>query len=50
MTGVVFAMPAMTGITNALPDIPRVYTGICEWLACMVYIVAHHLAVRQSPP
>ena len=47
MTGVVFAMPAMTGITNALPDIPRVYTGICEWLACMVYIAV--LYRRASP-
>jgi hypothetical protein len=27
-------------ITNALPDIPRVYTAICEWLACMTYIMA----------
>ena len=47
MTGVMFAMPAMTGITNALPDIPRVYTGICEWLACMVYIAV--LYRRASP-
>ncbi len=21
------------------PDIPRLYTAIAEWLACMVYIV-----------
>ncbi|NMM94825.1 GHKL domain-containing protein [Bifidobacterium oedipodis] len=27
-------------ITNALPDIPRVYTAICEWLACMMYVAA----------
>ncbi|WP_205832603.1 ATP-binding protein [Bifidobacterium olomucense] len=27
-------------ITNALPDIPRLYTALCEWLACMVYIMA----------
>ncbi|KFJ04444.1 sensor histidine kinase [Bifidobacterium tsurumiense] len=27
-------------ITNALPDIPRLYTAICEWLACMVYVAA----------
>ena len=47
MTGVMSAMPAMTGITNALPDIPRVYTGICEWLACMVYIAV--LYRRASP-
>lgn len=26
-------------ITNALPDIPRLYTGICEWLACVVYLL-----------
>lgn len=25
-------------ITNALPDIPRLYTAICEWLACVVYL------------
>ena len=25
-------------ITNALPDIPRSYTAICEWAACVVYI------------
>ncbi|OZG59745.1 histidine kinase [Bifidobacterium lemurum] len=25
-------------ITNALPDIPRIYTAISEWLACMVYV------------
>ncbi|KFI94296.1 ATPase/histidine kinase/DNA gyrase B/HSP90 domain protein [Bifidobacterium saguini DSM 23967] len=29
-----------TTITNALPDIPRLYTALCEWLACMVYILA----------
>ena len=28
-----------TTITNALPDIPRLYTGICEWLACVVYLL-----------
>ncbi|MBT1175835.1 sensor histidine kinase [Bifidobacterium sp. LC6] len=27
-------------ITNALPDIPRLYTALSEWLACMVYIMA----------
>ncbi|TPF87831.1 ATP-binding protein [Bifidobacterium sp. UTBIF-56] len=27
-------------ITNALPDIPRLYTALCEWLACIVYILA----------
>lgn len=25
-------------ITNALPDIPRLYTALCEWLSCLVYI------------
>ncbi|MFT8356357.1 MAG: GHKL domain-containing protein [Bifidobacterium aquikefiri] len=25
-------------ITNALPDIPRLYTALCEWLACIVYL------------
>lgn len=30
----------MTSITNALPDIPRLYTGICEWAACLVYATA----------
>lgn len=29
----------MTTITNALPNIPRLYTGICEWLACVVYLL-----------
>ena len=28
-----------TTITNALPDIPRLCTGICEWLACVVYLL-----------
>ncbi|NEG89433.1 sensor histidine kinase [Bifidobacterium aerophilum] len=26
-------------ITNALPDIPRLFTAVCEWLACLTYIV-----------
>lgn len=25
-------------IASALPDIPRLYTAICEWLACVVYL------------
>lgn len=25
---------------NQLPDIPRLYTGLAEWLACMVYILS----------
>ncbi|WP_055427974.1 GHKL domain-containing protein [Bifidobacterium aesculapii] len=28
-----------TSITNAMPDIPRLFTAICEWLACMTYIM-----------
>ncbi|RBP99654.1 ATP-binding protein [Bifidobacterium xylocopae] len=27
-------------IFNALPDIPRLYTGISEWLSCLVYLLA----------
>lgn len=27
-------------MNNALPDIPRLYTALAEWLACMVYIFA----------
>lgn len=27
-------------MNNALPDIPRLYTALAEWLACMVYLVA----------
>lgn len=34
----VLSVPSMTPITNTLPDIPRSYTAICEWAACMVYI------------
>lgn len=34
----VLSVLSMTPITNALPDIPRSYTAICEWAACMVYI------------
>ncbi len=25
-------------ITNALPDIPRLYTALSEWLACIIYL------------
>lgn len=36
----------MTGtIINALPDIPRVYTAICEWLACIVYVAVMYRRV-----
>ena len=27
-------------LTSTLPDIPRSYTAICEWLACLVYIAS----------
>ena len=27
-------------ITSTLPNIPRSYTAICEWLACLVYIAS----------
>ena len=29
-----------THILNALPDIPRLYTAISEWLGCLVYLLA----------
>ena len=35
----------MNTITNALPDIPRLYTAICEWLACVMYIAVIHRRV-----
>lgn len=39
----------MTGaITNALPDIPRIYTAICEWLACVVYLAVIPLRVPRA--
>jgi hypothetical protein len=33
-------------IANALPDIPRLYTAICEWLACVVYLSVMY---RRAP-
>ncbi|MCO6559232.1 MAG: sensor histidine kinase [Bifidobacterium sp.] len=33
-------------ITNALPNIPRLYTGICEWMACLVYLLVIY---RRAP-
>lgn len=36
----------MTTITNALPNIPRLYTGICEWLSCVVYLLVMY---RRAP-
>lgn len=46
----VLSVPPMTPITNALPDIPRSYTAICEWAACMVYIAVsyRHVPLRRS--
>lgn len=40
----------MGQITNALPDIPRVYTAVCEWLACITYIAAvyRRVALRRT--
>lgn len=38
----------MGQITNALPDIPRIYTALCEWLACVVYIAAVYRRVPLS--
>ncbi len=37
-------------ITNALPDIPRLYTGICEWLACLVYVavIYRRVSLRRT--
>lgn len=32
-----------------LPDIPRVYTGIAEWAACMVYILLIGKRMRWAP-
>lgn len=45
-TVTVLSVPSMTPITNALPDIPRSYTAICEWAACMVYIAVLY---RRAP-
>ncbi|MCH4160850.1 MAG: GHKL domain-containing protein [Bifidobacterium sp.] len=35
-----------TTITNALPDIPRIYTALSEWLACIVYLAVIY---RRQP-
>lgn len=33
----------------AMPDIPRVYTALAEWLACMVYLLAmRHRKLREK--
>ena len=36
------------GIVNALPDIPRLYTAISEWLGCLVYICALYRRVTLT--
>ena len=40
----------MTHILNALPDIPRLYTAISEWLGCLVYLLAinRRVSVRRT--
>lgn len=37
-------------ITNALPDIPRVFTAISEWAACIVYLLVIHrrVSIRRT--
>ncbi|KAA8825556.1 GHKL domain-containing protein [Bifidobacterium myosotis] len=35
-------------ITNALPDIPRLYTGICEWMACVTYLMVIYRRVPRQ--
>lgn len=39
-----------THILNALPDIPRLYTAISEWLGCLVYLMAtnRRVPVRRT--
>lgn len=39
-----------TTITNALPDIPRIYTAICEWLACVTYllVICRHVPWQRT--
>lgn len=37
-----------TTITNALPDIPRFYTAICEWMACVTYLLVIYRRVPLS--
>lgn len=38
----------MNSIVNALPDIPRLYTAISEWLGCLVYVCVLYRRVPQS--
>ncbi|MCT6877806.1 MAG: GHKL domain-containing protein [Bifidobacteriales bacterium] len=37
----------MNQILNALPDIPRLYTAISEWVACLVYLMS--IGCRKPP-
>ncbi|KFI82885.1 ATP-binding protein [Bifidobacterium psychraerophilum] len=34
-------------IMNALPDIPRLYTALCEWLACLVYLAVVYRRAKR---
>ena len=36
-------------ILDSLPDIPRVYTGLAEWSACLVYILILRKRMRPLP-
>ena len=38
----------MNTITSALPDIPRLFTAISEWLACVLYLSVIPLRVPLS--
>ncbi|KFJ01443.1 GHKL domain-containing protein [Bifidobacterium stellenboschense] len=35
-------------ITNAMPDIPRLFTAICEWAACVTYLAVIHRRVTPQ--
>ena len=39
--------PGTAAITNALPDVPRLCTAICEWAACVVYLAVVPLRVSR---
>ena len=41
------SVPSTVPVTHTLPDIPRSYTAICEWAACVVYIA---VLFRRVPP
>lgn len=44
------SVPSTVPVTHTLPDIPRSYTAICEWAACMVYIAVlyRRVPLRRS--